>query len=242
MWRLTVVTFGILALAFYEMSGGADYAPAENSVQRKGIGPHYASKTSDGIERASLAQVQNSESELGSGKSVQSTLANLPVARVETAETQSEKALVLTAQPNASGLPEDAAEADIIAALQEAGAEMREASNGAIQLFARAERDADTQRILKEEEDGLASSEARDIRVVQGDVVNMRGGPGTEYDKIAAITGGTEVVVLFAPGNGWLELQIVETGQVGWMADWLVSTAYESSGFSGAAAGATTSN
>lgn len=33
MWRFIVVTFGALFLAFYEMSGGADYQPAEGSRQ-----------------------------------------------------------------------------------------------------------------------------------------------------------------------------------------------------------------
>ncbi|WP_198586122.1 SH3 domain-containing protein [Roseovarius salinarum] len=33
MWRFIVVVFGFLALAFYELSGGADYAPRPNSLQ-----------------------------------------------------------------------------------------------------------------------------------------------------------------------------------------------------------------
>lgn len=56
-----------------------------------------------------------------------------------------------------------------------------------------------------------------DIRVVVGSSVNMRLGPGTGYNKVAALTGGTEVVAL-EDSNGWTRLKVVDTGRVGWMA------------------------
>lgn len=243
MWRLFVVTFGILALVFYELSGGADYAPVETSVQRLGFGPHLSrekpedaivtavSRTGDGLSEADLTQ------------RVEATLASLPVARIAAAEpapvAEAEKIETLTGQTDDALLPEDADDATIIAALQDAGAEMRESSTGAIALFARAQREADTQRLLRAEAEAEARAEAeaatrdgpRDIRLVQGDIVNMRGGPGTEYQKLAEVLGGTEVVVLNDPGDGWLELEVIETGQVGWMADWLVSAAFGATDF-----------
>ena len=33
MWRFILITFGFLGFAFYELSGGADYAPSDNSLQ-----------------------------------------------------------------------------------------------------------------------------------------------------------------------------------------------------------------
>lgn len=56
-----------------------------------------------------------------------------------------------------------------------------------------------------------------DIRVVAGSAVNMRLGPGTGYNKVSTLTGGTEVVAL-EDSNGWTRLKVVETGRVGWMA------------------------
>lgn len=230
MWRLIVVTFGILALVFYQLSGGADYAPAEQSVQRQGIGPHLSTRQADRPLRTALPQSAPRAPAPDGTQRVRATLAVVPVTRAGTVDNseiaQPEKIEALTAEPDDAGLPEDADEAAVIAALQEAGAEMRENSTSAIALIARAEREAETRRLLESEPAPQASA-PRDIRVVEGDVVNMRDGPGTEYEKVAALTGGTEVVVLYAPGNGWLELEVLETGQVGWMADWLVSTAFE---------------
>ncbi|MEM6577608.1 MAG: SH3 domain-containing protein [Pseudomonadota bacterium] len=228
MWRLIVVTFGFLALAFYELSGGADYAAIEQSIQRQGIGPHPSERQADVPTFASLPVKTENDTDLS--QRVEATLAALPVTRTETAPTpeptQAEKIAALTAGSDDAGLPADADEAAVIAALQEAGAELREASTGAIALIARAQRDADTQRLLNSEPE-TRPERVPDIRVVEGDLVNMRDGPGTEFQKLTSLTGGTEVVVLNAPGNGWLELEVVETGQVGWMADWLVSAAFD---------------
>ena len=66
---------------------------------------------------------------------------------------------------------------------------------------------------------------ARDIRRVTGNVVNMRGGPGTQYDRTGKLRKDDEVIVLQEPGNGWIKLRSVDTGRVGWMADWLVTAA-----------------
>lgn len=65
----------------------------------------------------------------------------------------------------------------------------------------------------------------RDIRKVTGRRVNMRQGPGTQFSVVSSLGSGEEVEVLQTPGNGWLKLQVVSTGRIGWMADWLVSEA-----------------
>ncbi|WP_432689376.1 SH3 domain-containing protein [Pseudooceanicola sp. C21-150M6] len=66
-----------------------------------------------------------------------------------------------------------------------------------------------------------------DIREVTGNRVNMRNGPGTNYAIVDRLTRGQEVEVLSEPGNGWLELRVNDTGQVGWMADFLVTASSE---------------
>ena len=89
---------------------------------------------------------------------------------------------------------------------------------GAIELFAMKEQQA-TLRAQAE----AAARAAMDIRYVTGNVVNMRGGPGTEFGKVAKLTEGTEVAVLEDSGDGWIMLRVMDTGEEGWMADWLVS-------------------
>ena len=63
-----------------------------------------------------------------------------------------------------------------------------------------------------------------DLRVVTGSSVRMRSGPGTSNDIITSLTRGTEVAVLEDGGNGWVRLQVVETGAEGWMAERLLAT------------------
>jgi uncharacterized protein YgiM (DUF1202 family) len=64
-----------------------------------------------------------------------------------------------------------------------------------------------------------------DMRFITGKSVNMRNGPGTGYSVTDRLVSGQQVQVLQEPGNGWLKLKVLETGHVGWMADWLVSDA-----------------
>jgi uncharacterized protein YgiM (DUF1202 family) len=79
----------------------------------------------------------------------------------------------------------------------------------------------------EETTDGVipASETPVDLRLVSGNNVNMRNGPGTSYSVVGRLTRGEEVEVLSDPGNGWLKLRVAETGNVGWMADFLVSAA-----------------
>ncbi|MGR3501536.1 SH3 domain-containing protein [Pseudaestuariivita sp.] len=62
-----------------------------------------------------------------------------------------------------------------------------------------------------------------DLRRVSGDRVNMRQGPGTNFGIVTRLTQGDEVEVIQEPGNGWLELRVVESNKIGWIADWLVT-------------------
>lgn len=63
----------------------------------------------------------------------------------------------------------------------------------------------------------------RDLRFVDGDRVNMRGGPGTDYAVVGKLLRNDLVEVLKDDGSGWLHLRDTATGIEGWMADWLVT-------------------
>lgn len=64
-----------------------------------------------------------------------------------------------------------------------------------------------------------------DMRIVNGGRVNMRNGPGTSFSVLGKLARGATVEVLQDPGDGWVKLRVAETGRVGWMADFLLSSA-----------------
>lgn len=78
--------------------------------------------------------------------------------------------------------------------------------------------------VAKPSADGASAQQGEaDIRKVTGDRVNMRNGPGTDFSVVTKLKKGMSVEILQEPGNGWVKLRTVETGKVGWMADWLVT-------------------
>jgi uncharacterized protein YgiM (DUF1202 family) len=66
-------------------------------------------------------------------------------------------------------------------------------------------------------------ADVRDIRTVKGERVNMRSGPGTDYDVVDQLAQSTRVEVLTDDGNGWVELRPVDGGPTGWIAAFLLS-------------------
>ena len=62
-----------------------------------------------------------------------------------------------------------------------------------------------------------------DLRFVDGDRVNMRSGPGTDYAVVAQLLRDDMVEVITDNGDGWLQLKDTISGQEGWIADWLVT-------------------
>jgi len=56
-----------------------------------------------------------------------------------------------------------------------------------------------------------------DFRHVSANRVNMRAGPGTQFSVVGNLQRHSEVEVLQDPGHGWVELEVLETGAVGWM-------------------------
>ena len=63
----------------------------------------------------------------------------------------------------------------------------------------------------------VVTARQQDLRVVAGNRVNMRAGPGTDYDVIAKLNAATQVEVLRDPGNGWVKLRPDgDTGLDGW--------------------------
>ena len=63
----------------------------------------------------------------------------------------------------------------------------------------------------------------RDLRAVTGSRVNMRQGPGTDFEVLAQLVRDDEAEVLEASGTGWVKIRAIESGQIGWMAERLLT-------------------
>lgn len=157
--RLMIVTFGFLAWAFYEASGGDAFDPA--------------------------AAPESSEAVLAAVTPTPRPVRPLEAEIEAVVQASAPVATPLIMRPDAGSEPTDVA---LDAPLPEA-----------------------------------ASDPEPDIRAVTSARVNMRNGPGTEYDVIGQLVQGALAEVLAAPGNGWLRIRSLEDQRVGWMAERLLA-------------------
>ena len=220
MWRFIVISFAFLGFSFYELSGGADYKPATNSIQVRAqlnnerprmrpvkVAVTRLADTGERLENETVTRsiTSLSDLDLSGGQRFEITLASVDGAKAKPAKAAAKPEPTTASIEAETALPDHVAKA--VASVSLAGAAAKTV-------------DQATLATTPDAEVGLPN---RDIRRVTGSVVNMRGGPGTKYDRIAKLRRNDEVIVLQEPGNGWIKLRVVETGRVGWMADWLVT-------------------
>lgn len=184
MWRLIFVSFLGLGFAFYQLSGGSDFEPAELTAQTK-----LKSQSEQDVIDPFRAADQTSNQFALLDKAV--VPKQFPVA-IE----QSEDVVARTLW-DVSGL-----EGDSIAL-------------GSVQPELVSLDLAELPVTVSEVDDT--------VRQVTGNRVNLRNGPGTEYNVLSKLTRGEQVAILQDPGNGWLKLRVLETNRVGWLAASLVN-------------------
>ena len=63
-----------------------------------------------------------------------------------------------------------------------------------------------------------------DLRKVRANRVNMRGGPGVSYMVLGQLERGAQVVVLEDSGRGWLKLEALESSDIGWVSERMLTT------------------
>lgn len=63
----------------------------------------------------------------------------------------------------------------------------------------------------------------QDIRSIVGSRGNLRQGPGTDFAVVNTLNGGTKAEVLEVNIRGWAHVEVVSTGQTGWVAARLLS-------------------
>lgn len=201
MTRFILVTFGFLGWVFYEASGGADYAPR----------PGYAQATPVLLENTEEAPVENAVTR-------NAVMDNTSVALVS--ETDG-----LAGDADVDATAQSALEAAVLAAV------MTPEVPAKVEVVVTNEPIVQEQRVrvtLAVAEDEPVKTEALetapvDLRAVSGNRVNLREGPGRDFSVVSRLKKGTTVMVLEDPGQGWVQLQVVPGGSVGWMADWLLT-------------------
>ena len=195
MRRFIFVTFIFLGWAFYLASGGADYAPRPGSLQAR-----VSEDVTPPVRELSGLVTPADESTV-------TALADLDLSKSRDTE-------VTLASASTEG--EDVATASD--PIEDTGTDLEKV---AILTLDSGYADITIAEPLTVPE----VTQPRDIREVTGNVVNMRDGPGTSFERVGKITKGTEIVVLEDPGNSWVKLQVLDTGETGWIADWLITAA-----------------
>ncbi|WP_162497330.1 SH3 domain-containing protein [Roseovarius dicentrarchi] len=221
MWRLILISFGFLAAAFYQASGGADYAPAPGSLQvalrdKPFFAPPLkvaatADQSADAIAEADapkLPPIQKPKSEktaaapMPKTQRAQPTFAGLSgIGKGDTGGFEITLASAARTLDGGDAIPQRPLE-----------------TMGAFNADTLVE---DVNRTPIDQALAVPQQPA-DIRSVIGSRVNIRSGPGTDYAALDQLTQGTQVEVLDRRGD-WLELRNMQTGQTGWMADWLIT-------------------
>lgn len=211
MWRFMLVSFGFLGFAFYEMSGGADYAPAPDSLQVAGADtPLFAVPEpvfEDDLRIAIVDELpppikvikasRNAAPEEETVARADTTLASLTGDQLGR--------VTVTLAGTSQGFD-----------FGQQGVDLGLSGVGAFSA------DTLVRDVSAVPLDQALPPQPADIRSIARASANMRSGPGTDYEKVDQLTLGAPVEVLDS-ASGWVRLRDLETGQTGWMADWLVT-------------------
>ncbi|MEQ6249043.1 SH3 domain-containing protein [Sulfitobacter sp. HNIBRBA3233] len=193
-----VLTFAFLGFALYEMSGGEDFQPA--SARAEAPAPV--------AEPVQVAAAPSRTETDGPNANVITTADETPaVTRVSlnlTNVTEAAPAATQTTAPEAqpatfnAGTITDSTETPqiILPSLIATSPRTETALNGSV----------------------------GDVRIVSGNRVNVRGGPSTDYGVVGKLARGDEVRVIEDNGNGWVRMESLDTGEEGWMADFLLTS------------------
>lgn len=200
--KFILLTFGVLGFAWYELSGGSEFQAGQLSqAPEVQVSPLNAAQAADASAQPEVETVAVVAASL-----VPSAPQPAKPAAVAQPETVLQTAASVVAQPD-----------PVVASVAPVSQPATEAETPVL-LTTRSEVSAPvatpTQAQLRP-----------DIRYVTGSRVNLREGPGTSFAVVGKLSDGDEVEVLKANDDGWLQVLTSDTGNIGWMADWLVTAA-----------------
>lgn len=210
MKRFILISFGFLAFAFYEMSGGSDFdASAVRDARMAKAEAEDAAKQAKKLARAEAAKPAPAE---------QVVVAAAP------------KVIVDTDPPLDNGVTRVSLNLTTINTTSQAQPAAAVPQNVITSS-------ADTPAIIPsliDPNDGITAdnssvtvsiptSAAEDIRTVSGNRVNVRGGPGTDFGIVGRLVRGDAVKIIQDDGNGWVRFEGINGDKGGWMADFLLT-------------------
>ncbi|MGY9049063.1 hypothetical protein P775_05265 [Puniceibacterium antarcticum] len=245
--RYVFVTFIVMVLAIYELSGGADFQPGTHTTaDALSLGRHpaqtsVAAARSDArpdqqiaIARATVAPVREVAQASAPVRVGADKIAPVRVGAdtsVVPGRVAADSAPALTSV-RATGIAPVRAVRDnrtpgiVLTSLDgptvaRAATYPRKVEVGtAPRTPAKVTTSASPQAVAPQ---AVARQTAPDMRKVDGDRVNLRAGPGTGHAVLGSLVRGAPVEVLQDGGNGWVKLRAVDSGRVGWMAASLVT-------------------
>lgn len=159
------VTFAFMGWSFYELSGGADFAPEQREVANAAT-----EEPQDVVARA------------------ETTLLSLSTSNIA-------PATIPAVVPAPAPTP----------------------------VFAPTSPPAPTTVVTASSASATAEEPGPDLREVAGSRVNMRIGPGTDFDVITTLNAGTKLEVLEINADGWANVMTTDLGIEGWMAERLLT-------------------
>tara|TARA_R110002012_G_scaffold179022_1_gene344485 strand:+ start:7637 stop:8257 length:621 start_codon:yes stop_codon:yes gene_type:complete len=204
MTKFILLTFGFLGWAFFEMSGGTDFKPASqalaaNETNHRNIILRLTShdEPSSAVTVANKVKPVDTTPPGYGNNDVKRVALNLTAARSNSGVQNAAYVMNAAYVPvNVSGSSSNAASPAMLPSAVNSG----ETASGSNNV-----------------------NGAADIRSVNGNRVNLRGGPGTNFGVVTKMGQGDMVEVIQDNGDGWVKLRPVDGGPEGWMADFLLA-------------------
>lgn len=215
MKRFILLSFGFLGWAFYEMSGGDEFESASARVARLAPAPEVT------VSQVDQAPTQETETVVATVIDTDPPLTT-EVSRVSLNLTTLQDAQEAVAAPVTETVPTTANVDPETGVAINTGLTLASADTPAIipSLIAPNDTGAATVQTASLQADTQSST---DIRTVSGNRVNVRGGPGTNFDVVGRLVRGDAVEIIEDNGNGWVLMRAVDTGAQGWLADFLLN-------------------
>lgn len=204
MTRFIVISFLVMGWAFYQLSGGSEFDPEATRMSRI--------EAPSAVETALLEEQETAE------RAREITVEPVTL-QLATAQE------VLTPAPRLNTTPARAVE-NPAARLEQAALELEEEQQIIIPSLIQGAVPSDEGSVTPvdfSQDAPETPAVTAERRRVSGSRVNVRGGPGTDFQVVNRLVRGDEVVILEDPGNGWVRLRPVDGGPVGWMADFLLT-------------------
>lgn len=196
--KFILLTFVFLGWAFYEESGGADFVPRKAELMAAAAEARAAAEAERALAEAAKPAPQPKVVPAEVALAVKETPVTVP--------QRSDPAPEVTTTVAATDSPPEIT----LVSLEQSGS-----------LFARPLQQLEDQGANPAEPGVFLQPRDADMRVVTGNRVNMRSGPGTSFGVMGSLVRGDEVEVISDEGIGWVKLRTLD-GRVGWMADSLL--------------------